>query len=91
MGEIWPGEATTGDGDGTERKGIGIHPTRGPLQLFSRGCAYITSPASHIQARINVGVGEVCRPCTGTAQRYALRLDHLLPLRYAKLFVSSET
>jgi len=23
-----------------KRKGIGIHPTRGPLQLFSRGCAY---------------------------------------------------
>ena len=36
------GEAITGDGEGMgrNRKGIGIHPTRGPLQLFSSGCVY---------------------------------------------------
>jgi len=34
------GGEITGDGEGTEeeRKGIGIRPTRGLLQLFSRGC-----------------------------------------------------
>ena len=39
------GGEITGDGEGTEeeRKGIGIRPTRGLLQLFSRSCPMGTS------------------------------------------------
>jgi len=37
------GGAIVGDGEGTdeEEEAIGIQPTWGPIQLSSRGCAYV--------------------------------------------------
>jgi len=52
MGEM--SEATTGDGGGTkkERKEIGIHATRGILQLFSGGCAYLFCSLAVVDPRV---------------------------------------
>jgi len=36
----WSNNGRWGKEQRKKRKEIGIHATRGPLQLFSRGCAY---------------------------------------------------
>jgi len=72
--------AIKGDGKGTceEKEGgraIGIHPTRGPLQLFSRGCAYVSlsvadsisrpklgSDRTEVSDRIGSKIGSVSMP-----------------------------